>query len=179
VRQIRLGEAELTPPFSHPVRDPGEEPAVLRMGKSLADPLERLVSSPRGRLTHISDLLYIAWMRYGRSIAVVSYFALALVWVFWILDRQLFFGSDAAAIVGLGTLVVVHLALGFLVARWWAVLLPLVPVILAAPLGYPSSNRGEAGPLWLLLLFWAPAEVALVAAGMGVDALAARMRPRA
>jgi hypothetical protein len=59
------------------------------------------------------------------------------------------------------------------------VLLPLVPVILAAPLGYPSSNRGEAGPLWLLLLFWAPAQVALVAAGMGVDALAARMRPRA
>jgi hypothetical protein len=118
-------------------------------------------------------------MRYRRSIAVVSYFALALVWVFWILDRQLFFGSDAAAIVVLGTLVLLHLALGFVVARWWAVLLPLVPVILAAPVGYPSSNRGEAGPLWLLLLFWAPAEVALVAAGMGVDAFASRMRARA
>ena len=118
-------------------------------------------------------------MRYRRSIAVVSYFALALVWVFWILDRQLFFGSDAAAIVVLGTLVLVHLALGFVVARWWAVLLPLVSVILAAPLGYPSSNRGEAGPLWLLLLFWAPAEVALVAAGLGVDALASRTRARA
>ena len=41
MRQICLGEPELTPPFSHAVRDPGEEPAVLRMGKSLADPLER------------------------------------------------------------------------------------------------------------------------------------------
>jgi hypothetical protein len=176
VRQFRLREPELASAFGHAVRDSGEEPAVLRMGKSLADPLERLVSSPRGCLTHISELLYIAWMRYRRSIAVVSYFALVLVWVFWILDRQLFFGSDAAAIVVLGTLVLLHLALGFVVARWWAVLLPLVPVILAAPLGYPSSNRGEAGPLWLLLLFWAPAEVALVAAGMGVDALASRMR---
>ena len=89
------------------------------------------------------------------------------VWVYWFLDRQLFFGSDAAAIVVLGTLILVHPALGFAVARWWAALLTLVPVILAAPLGYPSANRGEPPPIWLgLLLVW-PAAVALVAFGVG------------
>jgi hypothetical protein len=179
VRQIRLGKPELTPPLSHPVRDPGEEPAVLGMGESLADPLERLVSSPRGCLTHISDLLYIAWMRYKGSIAVGSYFALALVWVFWILDRQLFFGSDTAAVLSLALIAIVHLALGWVVNRWWALLLPFIPVLLAAPLGYPSANRGEPLPLWLGLLLWAPAGVAFVAVGMGVAPIAARMRARA
>jgi hypothetical protein len=179
MRQFRLREPELAPSLGHAVCDPSEEPPVLRMGKSLADPLERLVSSPRGCLTHISDLLYIAWMRYSRSIAVALYFALALVWVYWILDRQLFFGSDAAGVVALALVVIAHLALGWVVKRWWAVLLPILPVLLAAPLGYPSANRGEPLPLWLALLFWAPAEVALVAAGIGVQAVRARMRVRA
>jgi hypothetical protein len=167
VRQFGLGEPELASALGHAVRDPGEEPAVLGVGKSLADPLERLVSSPGGCLTHISNLLYIAWMRYGRSIAIGSYFVVAAVWVYWFLDRQPFFGSDEAAIVVLGTLVLVHLALGFVVARWWAALLTLVPLLLAAPLGYPSANRGEPLPIWLgLLLVW-PLAVTLVALGVG------------
>jgi hypothetical protein len=176
VRQFRLGEPELASALGYAVRDPGEEPAVLGMGESLADPLERLVRSPRGWLTHISGLLYIAWMRYSRSIAVALYFALALVWVYWILDRQLFFGSDAAGLVALALVVIAHLALGWVVNRWWAVLLPFLPVLLAAPIGYPSANRGEPLPLWLGLFFWAPAEVALVAAGIGVQAVRARTR---
>jgi hypothetical protein len=118
-------------------------------------------------------------MRYSGSIAVASYFALAFVWVYWILDRQLFFGSDAAGVVALALVVIAHLALGWVVKRWWTVLLPFLPVLLAAPLGSPSANRGEPLPLWLGLLLWAPAEVALVAAGFGVQAVCARTRVRA
>jgi hypothetical protein len=118
-------------------------------------------------------------MRYRRSIAVASYLALALVWVYWILDRQLFFGSDAASLLGLALVVIAHLILGWIVKRWWAVLLPFLPVLLAAPLGYPSANRGEPLPLWLGLLLWAPAEVALVVAGVGLEAVYARMRVHA
>jgi hypothetical protein len=114
-------------------------------------------------------------MRYNQSIAIGSYLVVSAVWVYWLLDRQLFFGSDAAAIALLGTLILVHLVLGFVVVRWWAALLPLVPVILAAPLGYPSANRGEPPPIWLgLLLVW-PAAVTLVALGVGARKAAARL----
>jgi hypothetical protein len=121
-------------------------------------------------------MLYIAVVRYSQSIAIASYVVVSAVWVYWLLDRQLFFGSDAAAVVVLGTLILVHLALGFVVARWSAVLLPLVPAILAAPLGYPSANRGEPPPIWLgLVLVW-PAAVTLVALGVGARKAAARIR---
>jgi hypothetical protein len=115
-------------------------------------------------------------MRYSRSIAIGSYLVVSAVWVYWFLDRQLFFGSDAAAVVVSGTLILVHLALGFVVARWWAALLPLVPVILAAPLGYPAANRGEPLPIWLGLLRVWPVAVTLAALGVGARKAAARIR---
>jgi hypothetical protein len=102
VRQFRLREPELAPAFGHAVSDSGEEPAVLRMGKSLADPLERLVSSPRGCLTHISVLLYIAWMRYRRTIAVGSYFALAIVAVLTTVTA--YEAATALGLIGIGSL---------------------------------------------------------------------------
>jgi hypothetical protein len=127
-------------------------------------------------LTHISVLLYIALLRYTQSIAVGAYLVASLVWVYWILDRQLFFGSDVAAGIGLGVAATVHLGLGFVLARWWALALPFVPVLLAAPIGYPSANRGEPLPIWLGLLLWAPVAIALVAIGIGARLAIERRR---
>jgi hypothetical protein len=176
VREIRLRKPKLAPALGHPIGDLREEPAVLGVRKALADALERFVCLARS-LTHISALLYIALMRYRRSIAVGSYVALSFVWVYWILDRQLLFGSDVKAIVALTVIVFVHLAVGFAVNRWWAALLPLLPVLLAAPLGYPSSNRGEPLPVWLGLLFFVPADAGLILLGLLGRRLADRRKP--
>jgi hypothetical protein len=107
-------------------------------------------------------------MRYTRNITLVLYVAWASLWVYWVLDRQLLFGSDIA---GLATLVLVgliHVAVGFAIGRNWAALLPLLTAAIAAPLGYPSANKGEPWPLWLGLLFWAPVYMLVVAIGVGV-----------
>jgi hypothetical protein len=102
VRHFGLREAELTPPLGHAVRDPGEEPTVLRMGEPLADPLERLASSLGGCLTHISVLLYIAWMRYKPSIAVGSYFALTVLAV--LVAATAYEAGVALGVIGIGSL---------------------------------------------------------------------------
>jgi hypothetical protein len=110
-------------------------------------------------------------MRYQRSIAVVSYFVPSAVWVYWILDRQVFFGNPAGDWAVLGVVGVLHLVVGFGIGRWWALLLPFVLVFLALPLGYPSANRGEPFPIWWGLLFFSPILIALLATGLGVRKL--------
>ena len=110
-------------------------------------------------------------MRYGDKIALVAYVAFLAVLVFWILDKQVLYGNGAGDWVFLGVVVLVHLALGFAVVRRWALLLPLLSVVMALPLGYPSANKGEPLPIWLGLLFYVPFGAALVAIGIGLRRL--------
>jgi hypothetical protein len=56
-------------------------------------------------------------VRYERSIAVVSYFVLMVVWVFWVLDRQVFFGEPRGDWIVLAALLAAHLAVGFAIGR--------------------------------------------------------------
>jgi hypothetical protein len=107
-------------------------------------------------------------MRYADKLAVILYIALLLVWVYWVLDKQLFFGSEIAGWLTTAVVAFVHLALGFTVARGWVRFLPLLAVAIAVPIGYPSANRGEPWPLWLGLLLWAPVLMLLVAIGVAV-----------
>jgi hypothetical protein len=107
-------------------------------------------------------------MRYADKLAVILYIALLLVWVYWVLDKQLFFGSESAGWLTTAVVAFVHFALGFTVGRGWVRFLPLLAVAIAVPIGYPSANRGEPWPLWLGLLLWAPVLMLLVAIGVAV-----------
>jgi hypothetical protein len=104
-------------------------------------------------------------MRYGGNIAAAVYVALLAVFVFWIFDKQVLYGSDAKNLAFLGFAVVLHLALGFLANRP-ALPLPFLAVVMALPLGYPSANKGEPLPIWLGLLLWAPFAMLAVAIGI-------------
>jgi hypothetical protein len=115
-------------------------------------------------------------MRYRRSIAVASYFVLCIVWVYWLLDRQVGFGNPTVDFVGLVLLAVAHVVVGLVIARWWALALPLLPIVLAFPVGYPSANRGEPLPIWMSLLFVTPVAIGLIASGVVVAQLALRAR---
>lgn len=99
------------------------------------------------------------------------YIGAGLVWVFWILDRQVLFGRDAAAWIGATLLVVLHVGVGLAVGRWRALSLPFAWVALAYPLGYPSANRGEPSILWQALLGLTPIAVMLVALGVALSTL--------
>ena len=110
-----------------------------------------------------------------RAIAVTAvYLALAGVWIYWVLERQLFYGNPNADWVMLALLAGIHVLVGVLAARWWALLLPVLAVVLSVPAGYPSANKGEPLPIWLGLAFFAPIAVGLVAIGVGGRLLAFR-----
>jgi hypothetical protein len=98
---------------------------------------------------------------------VVFYVALMAVWIYWMLERQLFFGSDAASWVVLVCFGAVNLVTGLLVARWWALLLPVLAVILSLPAGFPDANKGEPLPIWFGLVVFSPVAFALIAVGVG------------
>jgi hypothetical protein len=161
--EIGLGKTSFLPAIRDLPGDLREQPALLGTGQPRTNSLHGL--------THISIMLYIAIVRYKCSIAVAVYFVLLLVWVFWILDRQVFFGEPLGDWIVLSMLLAVHPAAGFAIGRWWALLLPFAVVFASLPLGYPSTNRGEPWPIWWGLLAWAPLAVALLALGVALRRL--------
>jgi len=98
------------------------------------------------------------------------------IWLFWIVDQQVFFGEPLSDMVALGVVGVVHLLVGLMIGRWWALFLPFVLVFLAIPLGYPDPNRGEPFPVWFGVLFWTPAFLFMIAIGVGVQKVWKRTR---
>ena len=90
------------------------------------------------------------------------------------LDRQLFYGNQTADWLLLALVAGIHVLVGVLAARWWALLLPGLAVVVSVPTGYPSANKGEPLPIWVGLAFFAPIAVALVAIGVGGRLLAVR-----
>jgi hypothetical protein len=107
-------------------------------------------------------------MRYEDKIAVAAYVAFLAVLVFWVLDKQVLYESDPRNWVFLVLLVLVHIGLGLAIGRPWVLLLPLLSIVMALPLGYPSANKGEPLPIWLGLLFLVPPGSAIVAIGIGL-----------
>ena len=157
--EIGLGKAALLPPIRDLPGDLREQPALLGAGEPRTNPLHGL--------THISIMLYIAVVRYERSIAVAAYYALMLVWLFWVVDRQVFFGEPVRDTLAAASVLVVQVLAGLAVARWWALLLPVPVVLIAIPLGYPSTNLGEPLPVWFGLLVFSPVALAAIAGGIG------------
>lgn len=106
-------------------------------------------------------------LRVITSIAV--YLAVVVVVIYGVLDPR---WDDAFPVVHV-VLGVLHFGLGVVLARWWALLLPVAPFLLALPAGYPQSDF-EPLPVAALFFFGLPIEVGCVVAGIGVARLAAR-----
>jgi hypothetical protein len=166
--EIGLGEAALLAAISDLAGDLREQPALLGAGEPCANSLHGL--------THISIMLYIAVVRYWDSIAVGVYLVAGAIWLFWIVDQQVFFGEPMRDVAALSALAVVHLLVGLTIGRWWALFLPFVLVFLAIPLAYPDPNRGEPFPVWFGVLFWMPAFLFVIAMGVGVRKVWERKR---
>jgi hypothetical protein len=95
-------------------------------------------------------------------LACVLYLAVVMAWAVERLDD----GSAPSLTVRWGIAVVaVHVLAGMLVPRWRILLLPFAAVLLAVPLGYPK--HGEV-PVALVLLYWAPVALLLVATGVAL-----------
>jgi hypothetical protein len=64
------------------------------------------------------------------------------------------------------SLALVQVLAGLLVARWWALALPLAALVVAVPFGDPETPPDAEVPVWLGLAFRVPLLIALVAIGV-------------
>ena len=86
------------------------------------------------------------------------------LWVYVVVDRTEIDGG--LWVVPL--LVLAQLAVGFAVRRWWAVLLPLVVVLISVPAMDPpiTPDSAEPFPIFFSLLFALPVAVPMIALGV-------------
>lgn len=101
------------------------------------------------------------------------------MFAYGIYDRSV--ASDAALAGTSFGLACAHLALGFLIRRWWTLVLPPLAVLLAIPAGYPNDVGGEPFPVavGMALLVGIPGLVMLIAGvalGRWLDRAAASRR---
>jgi hypothetical protein len=66
----------------------------------------------------------------------------------------------------LASLALVQVLSGLLIARWWALALPLAAIVVAVPFGDPETPPDAEVPVWLGIAFRAPLLIALVAIGI-------------
>jgi hypothetical protein len=99
---------------------------------------------------------------HGRVTAVVVYLAVMTIIVYPVFDR-----GDAGIWV-LPILVALHVAIGFAVGRWWAVVVPMLVVVISIPAGNPplTHDNAEPFPLFVTFALMAVLAVPLVACGV-------------
>jgi hypothetical protein len=94
-----------------------------------------------------------------------SYFTAMTLWIYGVVEPSVGYGSDAAAAVGLSTLALLHVAVGYALHRGWAPLLVLGVPLLAYPAGY--ADRGEF-LIWQGFALVAPIGALMVFAGVAL-----------
>ena len=109
--------------------------------------------------------------------AALVYVAAAAGWVYGIIERIDAADDEPWLFVSYAALAVLHVGVGYAIARWWAVLLPARPIPLAVPAEYVPDTRPEF-PIWFALALLAPFGCALLAAGVAAARIA-RGRARA
>lgn len=100
------------------------------------------------------------------AVGTLAYLAVSLLWVYGFVDQGRFEGSDwrtwslVAIVVGL------HVAFGWAIREWAALLLPIALVFLAVPAGYPETRYSEPLPVWIGQAFFAVVEIPAIVFGL-------------
>ena len=103
-----------------------------------------------------------------RTVGVAgAYVAVVVGWVYGIIEQVDAADDEPWLLVSYAGLAVLHFVVGYLLARWWAVLLPAIPIPLAVPTGYVPDTRPEF-PIWMGLALLAPFGCALLLAGVAL-----------
>jgi hypothetical protein len=101
----------------------------------------------------------------------IVYLGISALWIYGVLDRGSLEGSDVPVWSALGVVAAAHVAFGFTIREWPALLLPIAVLLLAIPAGYPDSEFSEPGPVWFGQIVLVQFEIPLIAAGLGLRAV--------
>jgi hypothetical protein len=105
----------------------------------------------------------------------LAYLAFSGVWIYGVIDTGVLEGRGVLGWTAVALVALAHVAFGFAIREWAALLLPIALIFLAVPAGYPESDF-EPTPLWISQTFVVIVEIPLIAAGLGLRALAERRR---
>lgn len=104
------------------------------------------------------------------AIGAFAYLAVGVLWVYGVVDQGRLEGSDWRDWSLVAVVLAVHVAFGWAIYAWAALLLPIALVFLAIPAGFPESQFSEPLPVWLGQIFFVVLEVPAIAAGLGLRA---------
>ena len=89
-----------------------------------------------------------------------------MLWVYGVVDQGRLEGSDWRDWSLVAVVLAVHVAFGWAIREWAALLLPIALVFLAIPAGFPESQFSEPLPVWIGQIFFVVLEVPAIAAGL-------------
>jgi hypothetical protein len=100
------------------------------------------------------------------AIGALAYLAISVLWLYGLVDQGRLEGSDWRDWSLVALLLAVHVAFGWAIREWAALLLPIALVFLAIPAGFPESQFSEPLPVWLGQIFFVVLEVPAIAVGI-------------
>ena len=112
----------------------------------------------------------------NRNLVVAGCYLVAMTFfIYAIANPDVAYGNDAAYLLIAAALGLLHLGAGWFATRWWVILLPILPVLIAIPAGYPEKGR-EPFLIWMTLADLAPFGSLLIAVGFAARRTLERRR---
>ena len=107
------------------------------------------------------------------AVGALAYLAVGTVWFYGFVDQGRLEGegSDWRNWSLVAFVLAVHVAFGWAIREWAALLLPIALVFLAVPGGYPETQFSEPLPMWIGQAFLAVVEIPAIVLGVALRTL--------
>jgi hypothetical protein len=105
------------------------------------------------------------------AVGALAYLVVSALWLYGFVDQGRLEGSDWRTWSLVVLVFALHVAFGWAIREWAALLLPIALVFLAIPAGYPESRFSEPLPVWLGQIFYIVIEIPAIACGLALRTL--------
>ena len=105
------------------------------------------------------------------AVGALAYLAVGTVWLYGFVDQGRLEGRDWRGWSLVALVLAVHVAFGWAIREWAALLLPIALVFLSVPAGYPETQFSEPLPLWIGQVFFVVVEIPAIVVGVALRML--------
>jgi hypothetical protein len=117
-------------------------------------------------------------IRSRAAVGAASYLALTAAWIYGLENTSVRLGhEDVADWITITFFAGLHVALGFAIGRWWALLVYALPIAVSIPAGRPPwLYHDQPAPIWQVWLYGAVLALPLIALGVALRRLGPRVQ---